>query len=106
MKKVWLFSLIVLGFGVLIKYRYKRRGKRSWIPEWYQKWESTLATSRHSWETPAEFHRRIVADGFIAKDKQSILAELAHLVDKHTLKKENSFTLKKRAEELIKDLNK
>jgi transglutaminase-like putative cysteine protease len=106
MKRVWLFSLIVLGFGVLIKYRYKRRGKRSWIPEWYQKWESTLATSRHSWETPAEFHRRIVADGFIDKDKQPILAELAHLVDKHTLKKENSFTLKKRAEELIKDLNK
>jgi len=50
--------------------------KRVWIPTWYKDSESLWSLSRHPWETPSEFHRRLLCEGVLQKDAESLILEL------------------------------
>ena len=103
-KKGLIVLLIAFSMAALIFMKRRRRRSSTWIPDWYQKWESRQAIERQSWETPWEFHRRLMDSGTLSADQKEKLAELAMLVDLYSLKDQDSAQLRNRADELMKKI--
>ncbi|OIP24719.1 hypothetical protein AUK22_08685 [bacterium CG2_30_54_10] len=79
------FLLVILAVGVGLKMRRDRRREAvaelgGWLPDWYRDWARKLPIPRKSWETPREFHRRLISAGLWASESESGFAELEHEV--------------------------
>lgn len=79
---LWLSVVIFILLSKLQRAKMQRvsRGVR-WIPDWYSSWETSLPVSRHEWETPAEYHGRLLSQGVISLEQSDKLGRLAELVD-------------------------
>ncbi|MBU1107630.1 MAG: DUF3488 and transglutaminase-like domain-containing protein [Candidatus Riflebacteria bacterium] len=82
---VWLLLIFVVGLALWGRRSIARRlyGLNCWIPVWYLGWERRFPVSRESWETPAEYHQRLLELGIVRPELGSQLAELAELVDRN-----------------------
>jgi transglutaminase-like putative cysteine protease len=94
------FLLLIFAF-----FSYKRFQRRlraaSWMPDWYQDWTETLEVRRNGWETPTEFHNRLLKLGVFASDKENLLKELANLVDLSSLGSQSPLQVKEKAMEIF-----
>ncbi len=79
---VWLLIALCVSLAYLGRRRISRvRQRGRWIPDWYLEWADGLAIPRAEWETPAEFHRRLLEFGSIEQLHAERLSRLAELVD-------------------------
>lgn len=101
----YLFAVIVIIILLSSFYRKKRTRTASWLPLWYLSWEKTLPETRYGWETPREFHKRLIKDGIFAKEKERLFNKLAGLVDKSAENNADAAQIKQTAQKLISQLN-
>ncbi len=79
---LWLFIALAAFLAYLGRKRIKRSQRFDrWIPDWYLDWAESLTVLRSDWETPAEFHQRLLALGILESRHHERLARLAELVD-------------------------
>ncbi|HAE37914.1 MAG TPA: hypothetical protein DCG57_04645 [Candidatus Riflebacteria bacterium] len=79
----WLLIIPVLFIALLGRRRLIRRIRsyNCWIPDWYLSWEAGIAESRAEWETPREYHQRLLDLEIVRQEHAGLLAGLAELVD-------------------------
>ncbi|MGM0598287.1 MAG: transglutaminaseTgpA domain-containing protein [Candidatus Rifleibacteriota bacterium] len=104
-KGPYFVGIIALILLLLNLYQRKRKNSGSWLPGWYLTWEKALPETRKSWETPREFHARLVKDGILAKEQEELFNELAGLVDKSASKNADIKHIEGEARKLILRLN-
>ncbi len=80
---LWLLlsCLAILAY-LGLRRRIKNRSRNRWLPDWYSTWEGGLPLRRAEWETPAEYHQRLLILEVIEQQYAKILAGLADLVDR------------------------
>ncbi len=79
---LWLLLALFVGLAYLGKRRIQRAQLyERWIPNWYMDWADGVSVQKAAWETPAEFHRRLLALGIITQKDSERLGRLAELVD-------------------------
>jgi len=79
---LWLLILAAVLFLHLGKKRIARiKRPDRWIPDWYLDWSESCSVQRYEWETPAEYHQRLLLSGVIDSEKRDKLDRLAELVD-------------------------
>lgn len=96
-----LFLLLFIGAAFVNVLRRRFATDSLWIPIWYLEWSDKLSLTRHSWETPLEFHLRLIEANIFPNKAEPVLAELASLVDKSSLKGADKQEIKIRAVALI-----
>lgn len=67
-------------FGLRRRKKYK--SQNCWLPDWYSAWEESLPVPRFAWETPAEYHQRLLMLEVVEPGYAKSLAGLADLVDR------------------------
>jgi len=79
---LWLFISLIMFLAYLSRKRIRRIQRYDrWIPDWYLDWAESLTVQRSDWETPAEFHQRLLALGVLESRHHERLARLAELVN-------------------------
>ncbi|MBF0500653.1 MAG: DUF3488 domain-containing protein [Candidatus Riflebacteria bacterium] len=56
-----------------------------WLPAWYRDWSAHFPQPRRDWETPREFHSRLLASADLPADSRPILADIEDALDRCTL---------------------
>ena len=82
---MWLFLTFWGGLAFWCRRRIVKRfyGLNHWIPLWYVDWEERMPVRLVEWETPAEYHQRLLDLGVIGPEFAGRLAELAELVNQN-----------------------
>ncbi|PKL49739.1 MAG: hypothetical protein CVV42_05220 [Candidatus Riflebacteria bacterium HGW-Riflebacteria-2] len=79
---LWLLVALAASIAYLGRKRFRRTQQYdSWIPDWYMDWSESLSVQRSEWETPAEYHKRLIELGVISPKQGECLTRLAELVD-------------------------
>ena len=86
----WLLNpvyLLILGgtvffFGRRIRFMLAKLTRSStWIPLWYLEWEARLPLSRRTFETPADFHKRLFEAKTISPEDYENLQKVAEIIN-------------------------
>lgn len=100
-------ALLLLATVFISFKRFQRKSKpRSWIPDWYYEWTETLEVSRNGWETPAEYHSRLLELGTFTPEQEGELKKLANLVDLSSLSSQRHSQIREKAMEIIEKIGK
>ncbi|MFZ5950338.1 MAG: transglutaminaseTgpA domain-containing protein [Candidatus Rifleibacteriota bacterium] len=94
--------LLLMAAVVLVRWQKGRVRANSWIPVWYQKWCSLQPVERNHWETPAEYHNRLLAESIFAEDKRQDLSRLVELINMHATKNADRSEIDAEADRLMK----
>ena len=81
---LWLIFVAAIAVAHLGRRRFIRRLRRHncWIPGWYSSWEEGVPEPRAEWETPKEYHQRLLSLKIIRQEHSELLVDLAELVDR------------------------
>lgn len=94
-----LIALLIL-FWFFQKRLSRPKKSQTWIPGWYFDWESRQNTPRQSWETPKEYHQRLLNCDCIDFSQAEDLQKLAELADLSALDKIDREMVEKQARSL------
>ncbi|NLF96049.1 MAG: DUF3488 domain-containing transglutaminase family protein [Candidatus Riflebacteria bacterium] len=105
---LWLFIVVIVLFAYFGKNRIARINRPDrWIPDWYLDWADSCSVQRCEWETPAEYHRRLLLLGVIDSEQREKLDRLVELVDLTAFSNtSNRSEISAVAQELIAELSK
>jgi hypothetical protein len=79
---LWLSIAVIVLSAYFGKKRIARINRPDrWIPDWYLDWSDNCSVQRCEWETPAEYHRRLLSLDVIDSEQHEKLDRLAELVD-------------------------
>ncbi|GAB4281727.1 MAG: hypothetical protein Kow0029_26940 [Candidatus Rifleibacteriota bacterium] len=98
-------SILLLGIFLIFS-SFRRKRRKSWIPEWYLSWAGGFPIKREPWETPSEFHDRLITNGYLAASEKEILKQIEKLVDISGLYDNSAEVNRENALKLIKLLRK
>lgn len=77
-----LIALLMLLFRARFKKMLTQKQKSDvWIPLWYLEWEAALPIKREPWETPSEFHQRLLQQEFVSSDDFAQLERVAKKIN-------------------------
>jgi transglutaminase-like putative cysteine protease len=100
----WIIVILIFLFVFYKLFTRSKIRRSTWIPGWYLAWAESMDVKRNSWETPSEFHERLVDSGIFSNDYRRKLAFLAYLVDRNAIKGEDQEKIKEQALELLSKL--
>lgn len=105
---LWLLIVVIVLFAYFGKNRIARINRPGrWIPDWYFDWADSCSVQRCEWETPAEYHRRLLSLGVIDSELREKLDRLVELVDLTAFSNtSNRSEISAVARELIAELSK
>lgn len=70
--------LVYLRWPMWLRRVHKRD---SWIPLWYCDWEKSQQETRFAWETPADYHKRLLNMKKVTHDTAAKLSEVEKIID-------------------------
>ncbi len=100
------FICMLLTLTIVVMLRWHKRAIRaeSWLPVWYQKWCLLQPLHRKNWETPAEYHDRLLAEKVFHEEKKHDLFRLAELVNISTTKNADLHKIDEEAKNLTRKI--
>jgi transglutaminase-like putative cysteine protease len=101
----FLLPLLLIYYYIFSRYRMQRRFfYSSWLPDWYLDWCFKLEVKRNEWETPQEFHKRLIQSGVFPEDTRKVLIELANLINLSLSKYADRKEIDTQAKKLLSEL--
>ncbi|MEW6712860.1 MAG: transglutaminaseTgpA domain-containing protein, partial [Candidatus Riflebacteria bacterium] len=100
----FIFFLLALATMLFFKWQRRRIRANSWLPIWYQKWCSLQPLARNDWETPAEYHRRLLAEKILHEQNEHDLFRLVELVNLSTTKSADLNEIDEEAKNLMRKI--
>ncbi len=77
-----LIGAITFFFGRRIRFMLAKLTRSStWIPLWYLEWEACLPMSRRPFETPSDFHKRLLEAKAISDEEFQSLQKVAEIIN-------------------------
>lgn len=77
-----LVGATVLFFGRRIRFVMAKLTRSStWIPLWYLEWEARLPLTRRPFETPSDFHKRLLEAKVISDEEFKSLQKVAEIIN-------------------------
>lgn len=75
-------GVTVFLFGRRIRFMFAKLTRSStWIPLWYIEWEACLPLIRRPFETPSDFHKRLLAAKLISAEEFKSLQKVAEIIN-------------------------
>lgn len=103
--KWFLIISLTLLFVFLNRLARRKRKIGSWLPLWYGEWETSLSLQRQNWETPREFHQRLLENHLFEDKHKEDLFELASIIDQSSVTGSDEMALRERAQKIIRKIS-
>jgi len=81
--KILLLIALIILYVFSARIRLSKTKNRHWIPNWYNEWTMRFDHMREKWETPKEYHSRLIRLGLFPREMRPELEKLEHAIENY-----------------------